>query len=226
MLFTCLVTDKAFGVKLRNQDLRCRGDSRQKFARHCISSDKYADQCDRGYGSLQSCWSLERYADGILQLTIEGPRHSLMANCPDILLELAHVAWLAGDWLRYESWRTDVSPNACDLTPNPPLFSTDEERHPKSAKYRRRDRKRRQEQARIAEVIDSLDDCEITLAYCLSIVPCVAGVTAFRDKYFPGRDSVFLRELRAVRGGFDSHIKLIVTRFVVGHVLKERSVTR
>lgn len=213
MLFVCLVSDAAFGKKIGQLNLRSK--SCRKLVGDCINSEKHARVCNDGWGTLQSYWGIDRYADGVLELTLEGPRHSLAVNCPGIMLELCHDAWIRGDWICYESWRNDVSPCATDLAPHPPLDSENGERHPKSGKYRRRDRKRRLEQAIFAIMVDSLGECEVSLEFCLSLIPCVRGVTAFRDQHFPGRDSVTLKELMSVRAlGFAGEIKRIGSKFV------------
>ena len=79
----------------------------------------YVENSESLWG-ISSTWSITDIGDGRWYVELEGPRHSLQYWPPAGLLHLAQRHWLSGDFIAYDSQRTDVGPIGVNLAPTPP----------------------------------------------------------------------------------------------------------
>lgn len=198
MKFGCVVSDTVFVQALKEET-----ETKKQFqtlVRNCLNEDKRSRRCGTSYGPLRSDWKVERYANGLLEVTIDGPRHSIAHNCPYVLQKLCHGAFLRKNIIVYDSWRTDVSPIDCDLDATQPMEEETEKvwRQRSPAKYRRRKRKIKQVKVGLLNKVGKIKREVVSFKFALRVIKCPTGVEDFRDRFFPGREAVTIEDLLQV----------------------------
>lgn len=82
-----------------------------------ILHSKLADEYYSTTG-INSSWVVGQNKSGTYTVTMHGRRHSLADWCPVQLMDLAHEAWKANQFIHYTSAHIEVSPREYGLDPN------------------------------------------------------------------------------------------------------------